>query len=239
MLLISLTKQWRANCADSVYQIMPWYAFMHKLQWKSMDDGTGVTPIDDYTFRQKFLESIAFCQFFLRWQKDENKKNFPRFAKVITKFSCTWFLQKPTLFTCIYWVQAHIMSTVQIVCTGAIACHYSGEAEEVKDMIESHLCTKCFGFQTTAMQVCDRVLLVNINTHVIEKGRYWKRRVLIHRKYFCRNWNAHKSHHSLISAKSADQIIFTSRAAAWSSGTGVNERRRRRSRVAFLAFLFI
>ena len=37
---------------------------------------------------------------------------FLRFTRVITSFSCTRFLRKlaPTLHTCIYWVQANIMS---------------------------------------------------------------------------------------------------------------------------------
>ena len=37
---------------------------------------------------------------------------FLRFARVITSFSCTWFLRKlaPTLHIHIYWVQANIMS---------------------------------------------------------------------------------------------------------------------------------
>ena len=83
-----------------------------------MDDETSVTPID--SFRQKFLE-LHFVSFFYVDRKTKTKKNVLRFAKVITKFSSTWFLRKPTLFTCIYWVQAHIMST----CTGAIACHNS------------------------------------------------------------------------------------------------------------------
>ena len=38
----------------------------------------------------------------------------------------------PTLYTRIYWVQANIMSLGKTGAFGTIACHHSGETEEVQ-----------------------------------------------------------------------------------------------------------
>ena len=48
----------------------------------------------------------------LKTPRGEKQNYFLRLARVITSFSCTWFLRKlaPTLYTNIYWVQANIMS---------------------------------------------------------------------------------------------------------------------------------
>ena len=61
------------------------------------------------TARGREIITNAYLNF---WTERVHTNYFLRFARVITSFSCTWFLRKlaPTLYTNIYWVQANIMS---------------------------------------------------------------------------------------------------------------------------------